>query len=77
MPVVDHYRQQNKVEEVSFELFIARAHVALCLITRRTRSERVELMCQIDSSPGVDEVYAQVRRVLDQRLTAPTAAPVA
>jgi hypothetical protein len=45
MPVIDHYREQNKVAEV--RLKISSSSLSL-----------IHLVFQIDSSPEVDEVHA-------------------
>jgi hypothetical protein len=70
MPVVDHYRQQNKVEEVST------VH-RLCQLPFTPRNEESWLLiAQIDSSPTVDQVYAQVRQALDKRLATTAGAAI-
>ncbi len=55
MPVIEHYEKQGKVAEVCLEYSLS----FLCII---------RLLCQIDSSPAVEEVHtaavAAVEKVL-------------
>lgn len=64
MPVVEHYRKENKVVEVSPPPSPGLLPSPLLF----TDTGTVLRTDQVDSSTSVDEVYAEIRKAVDSHL---------